>query len=62
VLEPMLDWIGDTPIAHGERGDDLDSVHPGACLCGVEPYWMCDGPGIKSMTIYPGQFDGRADA
>lgn len=42
-LEPMVDMIGSVPIEHGERGHDLDADHPGACLCGFDPYWQCDG-------------------
>ena len=49
-LKPMIDWIGSTPIHHGERGD-LDPRHPEACLCGNPFYLECDGPGIESMTI-----------
>lgn len=32
-LEPIVDWIGDFPVSHGER-DDLDPAHPLRCLCG----------------------------
>ncbi len=34
--EPIVDWIGDISIHHGERDDDS-----GMCLCGHESYQFC---------------------
>lgn len=42
TLPPIVDWIGNAPLLHGER-DDLDLEHPLACLCGAEYYLWCDG-------------------
>ena len=56
-LEPMVDWVGDFPVTHGERGHDLDPVNPMACLCGFNDpdYFYCpdsDGEGsIMGATI-----------
>jgi hypothetical protein len=50
-LEPIVDWIGNWPISHGER-DDLDPDNPEACLCGVPNYLLCDGPGIYTATVH----------
>lgn len=50
ALPPMIDWIGDTPVYHGERGD-MDPANPEACLCGAPVYYLCDGPGIASMSV-----------
>jgi hypothetical protein len=53
-LEPMLDMIGSYPLFHGERGNDMDSNHPQACLCGHDPYYLCPQwitGGIASMTF-----------
>ena len=35
--EPIVDWIGDIPIYHGERADSS------MCLCGHEEYFACPG-------------------
>ena len=52
-LLPMVDDIGVAIIEHGERGRELDPVHPEACLCGrTLNYLLCDGPGVESLTIY----------
>lgn len=56
-LEPMVDWIGNWPISHGERGEWNDAVNPGACLCGVEDYWQCPdwlaGEGLAGLAVEP---------
>lgn len=38
-LEPIVDWVGDAPLLHGERGE-LDPEHPSACLCGGAAQYM----------------------
>lgn len=47
-LEPEPDWIGDTPIMHGEREGSwwatLDQeLFGGPCLCGHPTYTLCPG-------------------
>jgi hypothetical protein len=49
-LEPILYWIGDAPLAHGER-DDEDPEHPEHCLCGHPNYLTCPGEGLWTMTV-----------
>ncbi|HEX8781678.1 MAG TPA: hypothetical protein VF728_10995 [Nocardioides sp.] len=57
-LPAMVDDIGVAIIEHGERGD-LDRVHPEACLCGgYEPYYLCPGEGIESLTLTTEMFGG----
>lgn len=54
ALEPIVDWIGDWPIMHGERSHELDPVNPEACLCGFEYYLWCPEAttgGIASLTV-----------
>lgn len=56
ALEPIVDWIGDFPLMHGERAE-MDTEHPQACLCGFEDYLLCPEfitGGIASCTIHPG--------
>lgn len=51
-LDPIVDWIGNTPIEHGERGHELDAENPYACLCGeYDDYLMCPGEGIGTLTV-----------
>jgi hypothetical protein len=57
-LPPIVDMIGTIAIEHGERGVELDAEHPGACLCGIDPYWHCYGPGIEGLNISGGD-DGQ---
>ena len=44
-LEPEPDWIGDTPIIHGERDEDprpfAERVLWNACLCGHPEWGTC---------------------
>lgn len=52
--EPIVDWIGDIPVMHGER--DVPHGHPdyGRCLCGHEFYLACPewaSGGIGSLVI-----------
>ena len=44
-----------------QLGPPCEFKHP-SCprLCGFEPYYWCDGPGIESMIFYPAQRDGDA--
>jgi hypothetical protein len=48
-MEPIVAWIGDIPIYHGERDDSE------LCLCGHDPYYSCPGwlhePGFGSWTF-----------
>ena len=51
-LLPMTYDMGFAVLEHGERGVELDPVHPDACLCGRESnYLLCDGPGLADMAI-----------
>ena len=52
-FEPMLYWIGDAALEHGERGTEMDVENPEACLCGHPNYLMCPNSdkGIQSWTI-----------
>ena len=36
-MEPIIEWIGNIPIRHGERADSE------MCLCGHDPYYSCPG-------------------
>jgi hypothetical protein len=57
ALPPIVDWIGDWPVIHGER-DHLDPDHPEACLCGFHYYLWCPEfftGGIATLSI------GRTD-
>ena len=57
TLEPIVYWIGNTPLLHGERAEE-DPQHPEACLCGHPDYLMCPEwaeHGIASWTIYPAE-------
>lgn len=44
-VEPIVDWIGDFRIAHGERGPDeqpaKDNDGEPYCLCGHPRYYVC---------------------
>ena len=53
-LPPIVDWIGDTPIMHGER--DVPYGHPeqGYCLCGHPWYALCperETGSVMSMVL-----------
>jgi hypothetical protein len=54
ALPPIVDWIGDCPIMHGERAE-LDPQHREACLCGEYDYYlMCPeslSGGLGSITL-----------
>lgn len=53
VLEPLVYWIGNTPLLHGERAEE-DLANPEACLCGYPDYMMCpkwSESGISSWEI-----------
>lgn len=40
-MAPIVVDLAGVPIRHGERGYELDAVHPEACLCGEPDYWKC---------------------
>lgn len=56
---PIVDWIGDVPIYHGERDDSE------MCLCGHEWYMACPSwpaGGILGLTITRGpNWEERGD-
>jgi hypothetical protein len=58
-LDPEPDWIGDTPIMHGERDEPSTSFWGAPCLCGHPNYLTCCevwGGSMAGMTV------ARADA
>ena len=59
-LTPIVEMIGDAALEHGERGVELDTEHPLACLCGFADYTMCPhaDEGIHSWTIGLAPIDG----
>ncbi len=56
-LKPIVLWLGDCAITHGER--DIDDLrHPLACLCGAPDYMKCpsylaDLGTIGNLSIVP---------
>jgi hypothetical protein len=53
-LEPHVDWIGDSPLAHGEDEDRNDEDDMPFCLCGHPNYLTCPrwaSEGLMSMEI-----------
>lgn len=49
-LAPIIYWIGDFPLLHGERHDE-DWDHPEHCLCGHPNYMTCSGEGLMTMVV-----------
>jgi len=41
IFEPTVDWIGSTPIGHGERDVPYGAADACACLCGIRDYTRC---------------------
>lgn len=55
-LEPEIDWIGNSPLAHGES-ERNDSTGDAYCLCGHPQYLTCPRwatEGLMSSTIQRG--------
>lgn len=52
-LPPIVYWIGNVPLLHGERADE-DEDNPQYCLCGYPNYMMCpeaETGGIMSFVV-----------
>ena len=55
-LTSIVEWIGNTPIAHGERETEK-GPYEYPCLCGHPDYLLCPavlcGQDILNLTISP---------
>jgi len=65
MREPVVYWVGNVPLMHGERGDDfgdeLGSPGSQACLCGHPDYLCCPefGSGGVSTLVIGEEWGGR---
>ena len=60
-LVPIVEWIGNWPISHGERDvNDGDPRLDAPCLCGYQPYLLCPDFdfGVMGLTIAPTEDGG----
>lgn len=63
-LAPDLDWIGDSPIVHGERDEPTPAGALSApCLCGHPEYLTCPetwGGGVNDLTLTGTPYGGAS--
>lgn len=61
IFEPTVDWIGNTPLSHGERDVPYSAADRYACLCGVRDFTYCPDEGgegsVFALTIRPAEED-----